>query len=254
MSLVLIENVYKYISVDRCYPSKIQPPRRIEPKEIKVLRETIRTTHQIVPIEVMEIPNPENPHEDCLIVNGTRRWEVAKREGIKAIPAVIVPANRNPNLVWIERNSGIRQVNGQEFFYAWANNPTPAERQQVLVGMPSATIRKAIETFIHVIGSEEEACAIGRLCRYTPTMAKTAKQFAHLSAPHETNAEGHLSAREVLRWMIKHNTKRTIDDVCRHHNENITVIKAAAAAIKKNVDVQWTTTEGGAIRLQLILS
>jgi hypothetical protein len=251
MSIQLIDNVYQYINTARCYPSRIQPPTRIEPKEVKVLRDTIMTTRQIVPIEVMEIPNPENPEEEFLIVNGTRRWQVAKELGIEGVPVVIVPNTRNPNIVWIERNSGCRQVTGQEFFFAWANNPTVAERRDVLKGMPSSTIRKDIETFIDVIGSEEDARAIGVLCRYTPKMAQTAKKFAHLAAAHEKTPHSAVSAREVLRWMIARNTKRLMDDVCRHHHSNITVIRDAADAVKQNVGCQWVTTAQGAPKLRM---
>lgn len=252
MSIQLIDNVYRYVNTARCYPSRIQPPTRIEPQEIKVLRETILLTRQIVPIEVMEIPNPDNPEESYLIVNGTRRWQVAKLLGVDGVPAVVVPSNRNPNIVWIERNSGCRQVTGQEFFFAWANNPTVADRREVLNGMPSSTIRKDIETFIDVIGSEEEARQVGVLCRYTPKMAQTAKKFAHLAALHEKSTHSSVSAREVLRWMMAHNTKRLIDDVCRHHNQNITVIRDAAVAVKQNLGCQWVTTPQGAPKLRTI--
>lgn len=251
MSIQLVDNEYRTINTTRCYPSPIQPPTRIEPKEIKVLHDTITATCQIMPIEVMEIPNPKNAEEQFLIVNGTRRWQVAKQLGIADVPVVMVANTRNPNIVWIERNSGSRLVTGQEFFFAWANNLTAAERREVLESMPSSTIRKDIETFIDVIGSEEDARAIGVQCRYTPKMAQTAKKFAHLAAMHEKTSHSSVSAREVLRWMIAQNTKRLIDDVCRHHNQNITVIRDAANAVKQNVGCKWDTTGQGAPKLRV---
>jgi len=238
-------NEYVSLRLDECEPSQIQPPKRIEPKEIQNLERVIRVTQQIMPIEVVRNPRyGVDPNaKPYIIANGTRRWRVAGLLGHGVIDAVIV-TQVSPNIAWLQRNSGSRPVTGMELFYAWAECVTAVERDEALRAMPSADIRDAIETFVRILG-EDLARHYGRQQKFNPAMAKTANRVAHLSGDRAVNAETAIPSSDVLLWMLTHGTKRLVDDVLRHENTNRRIVSQLIACIVRNVGCRWGATAAG---------
>lgn len=248
---VPLRNRYVVLRVKDCEPSKIQPPKRIDPKEIKNLETVVRKTKQIMPIEV--VPNPrygiDANAKPFIIANGTRRWKVSLLLGEEFIDAVIIENAASPNIAWLDRNSGVRPMTGTELFYAWAASETPQLRREALSAMSSVNIREQIEQFIRVVG-EETAVTYGRMQKFSPSMAKQAVRFAHLSQNLQYSKKS-VTAQDTLLWMLRHQTKRLIDDILRHENTNMTIISSAVKFIQTNEPCQWGTTQTGAKMLKV---
>lgn len=246
---VPLQNTYVTLRVKDCEPSQIQPPKRIDPKEIKNLETIVRKTKQIMPIEV--VPNPafglEKTAKPFIIANGTRRWKVAMLLGYEYVDAVVIP-NQSPNIAWLDRNSGARPITGTELFYAWAECETSRERADALQAISSANIREQIDLFIRIVG-EDTARFYGKQQKFSPSMAKQAVRFAHLSENTMVSKKA-VTAYWTLLWMLNHQTKRLVDDILRHENTNATIIRQAVEYIRANQPCQWGMTAGGAKTLK----
>lgn len=247
---VSLQNVYTVVRVSDCEPSPIQPPKRIDPKEIKNLEAIIRKTRQFMPIEVVENPRYgiDAKAKPFIIANGTRRWRVAQLLGCEYLDAVIIDI-ASANIAWLQRNGGVRPITGTELFYAWAACETPQLRAEALTAMTSPVIRDQIELFIRIIG-EETAVTYGRMQKFSPSMAKQAVRFAHLSQNLQYSKKS-VTAQDTLLWMLRHQTKRLIDDILRHENTNMTIISSAVKFIQTNEPCQWGTTPTGAKMLKV---
>lgn len=238
------QNEYITVRIDDCEPCHVQPPKRIDPKEIRNLEKIVTKTRQIMPIEVVHNPDYglRRGAKPFIIANGTRRWKVAQRLKFPYVDAVVIHG-QTPTIAWLDRNSGARPVTGIELFYAWSSCETPLLRAEALAAMGSANIRDQIREFVSILG-EDLARTYGRMQKFAPSMARTATRFAHLSDNPTVSTQA-VTAREALLWMLTHGTKRLVDDILRHENTNQTIVQSAVKFIRTDEACVWSTKANG---------
>jgi ParB family chromosome partitioning protein len=85
------------VSVDSIVPNTRQPRRDFEPKSIRELAESIRSSGLLQPIVVRPVIGSSGQFE---LIAGERRWRASKELGWRSIPAIVMQATDQDSGVW----------------------------------------------------------------------------------------------------------------------------------------------------------
>jgi len=77
------------LDVDAIVPNPRQPRQRLEEEALQELATSIKEHGVLQPLVVTALPSPPGQPPRYQIIAGERRWQAARRAGLKTVPAVI---------------------------------------------------------------------------------------------------------------------------------------------------------------------
>ena len=263
----------KAVSLKQIVTNPYQPTiNRSTLEKIEDLYNTICNSRYISAIDVVEIPNTpaareawemtleEYPTHDpagkeityYVLLNGHRRYTVAKELGLKAVDVAVVNLSdtdrSNPAKMiecFMQRQSSMT-VTGAQQFAIWSKAKSNKEREALLAAL-TPKVKGAIEAFVEYMGLEY-AIKKGATGELNPLIAKDAQSFVnmcvnkgHKDAIAKTgldisnDALKDIAIKKILLWVMECETKRTVDDVMRHHKSNESIVIDIFTAAKRMV-------------------
>jgi ParB/RepB/Spo0J family partition protein len=127
------------ISVRDIGPNPHNPRRLFDEEPMQILKESVQKLGILVPVTLYEAPRGHRPlNEKFIILDGERRWRVAKELYITEVPAIIVePPSDTQNILTMFHIHNVRE--------GWQLMPTALKLQTLIEQLQETSERKLSE-------------------------------------------------------------------------------------------------------------
>ncbi len=161
-----MKNTPKNISIDKLYPFEGHPFKVQDNEEMNALIESIQEQGILAPLIVRPKENTENEYE---IVSGHRRFRAAVKAGMKEVPALIIPLDRDAAAIAVvDSNLHREHILPSEKAFAYKLKMEALSRQGKRTDLTSDQNGRKLET-AEIIGndSNESKNQVRRYIRLT---------------------------------------------------------------------------------------
>lgn len=214
----------KEVSLVDLTPHPAQPPRHSE-EQCQDLFKIIFETRIIDPVIIVPVGNLAAKPEDkgkYYIVNGNRRFTVAKMLGLKTINATVlseVYTESDMMRLWSLFNGGSRRISGKEIFWSWASIKNQLDRMKYLSHIASWNPQCAnqITALVAYIGEEKAIryakSGSGREAKFSPNIVTRVKDLLK-----EAESQGYTEfqtpafIQKMVAWFYQQNMYREVGD------------------------------------------
>lgn len=148
-----MKNTPKNISIEKLFPFEGHPFKVQDNEEMNALIESIQKQGILSPLIVRPKENTEDEYE---IVSGHRRFRAAVKAGIKEIPALIVPLDRDAAAIAVvDSNLHREHILPSEKAFAYKMKMEALSRQGKRSDMTSDQVGRKLET-AEIIGQQAD--------------------------------------------------------------------------------------------------
>ena len=136
--MVQVAKVQK-IGIKEIGPNPHNPRRLFDEEPMRVLRESVEKLGILVPVTLYQAPRDHQPaYEKYILLDGERRWRVAKELSISRLPAIIVdPPSDTQNILTMFHIHNVRE--------AWQLMPTALKLETLMKELDERNERKLAE-------------------------------------------------------------------------------------------------------------
>jgi len=176
----------------------LQPLHRITTSAIQQLDLNVVQTGIIAPPVISRMK-----HGELIVVDGHRRLEVAKNHKLKTLQCYVIENQRDPKILFMHLNLGLRSIKGQDWLYVWAKSD-PKDRPGILK-IIGTKIRGQIERMRDTLG-EQRTVGIGLKGTQSPGFMDAvwvlSSTFTRMRIQHDS--------RKVAEWILLHGLQRWV--------------------------------------------
>lgn len=148
-----MKNTPKNISIEKLFPFEGHPFKVQDNEEMNTLIESIQKQGVLSPLIVRPKENAEDKYE---IVSGHRRFRAAVKAGIKEVPALIVPLNRDAAAIAVvDSNLHREHILPSEKAFAYKLKMEALSRQGKRSDLTSDQVGRKLET-AEIIGQQAD--------------------------------------------------------------------------------------------------
>ena len=262
------------IALKHIVPNPYQPSDvRSTAERTKGLKASIFGSRFIAAIEVVEIPYTvkarkawgmtleEYPTLDLAgkkityygHLNGERRMQTAGRLGLENVDVAVVdlPDADNPAVLiknFMERQSSMSVDAAQQFtIFGKAKS---GEVRNALLGALTPKVARSIDAYVKLMGLEaaikesKKGTTNPAIAQLATAFVKMCKKYRHETAIAKRRLDT-ITPKDMVGWMLEHETKRLVDDVKRYHRSNENIVIGILKAVERNAECFLATANDG---------
>lgn len=204
----------EYVSPEKLKPASYNPDSRTEDAALRGLEASILELGIIQPIRVTD---------DYQIIDGHRRWTVARRHKFETVP-VIVGNNSGFGLdrLYGDTNSATRKIGGADWLQVYVNGGQPPDRWAAKCAELESIVGKAR---IRELARDRKALHVLAVAKYVARYC---------------DDDSRTFLRALILWMLKHRMQLLAKRAVVHAVPQDVIIQA----VKEDRPLRWTMALG----------